>query len=57
MFVIFKDEPVSNVLPELKSAGIRVYTLSIGSTIDASLLHAIAPETGGHFFRTLSEIG
>lgn len=38
---------VADVLPELQSAGIEVYTIGIGSDIDEDQLEHIAEETGG----------
>jgi hypothetical protein len=44
-----RGENPLDVLPELEAEGVRVYTIGIGSSIDAPLLEQIATQTGGAF--------
>jgi len=44
-------ESPSAVLPDLIANGVRVYTIGVGTDIDAALLQNIAHATGGTFYR------
>ena len=44
-------ESPSAVLPDLIANGVRVYTIGVGTDIDAALLQNIANSTGGTFYR------
>lgn len=46
-----RGEAVEDVLPDLATAGVRVYVIGVGPTIDEALLNAIATITGGRFVR------
>jgi hypothetical protein len=46
-----EGEAVSSVSPDLQRAGVRVYAIGVGSTIDEPLLNTVATETGGRFVR------
>ena len=44
------SETAEAVLPDLRAAGVRVYTIGLGSNQDATLLANIANTTGGTYF-------
>jgi Ca-activated chloride channel family protein len=46
--------PLDIVIKKLKKEKIRVYTIGIGSEIDAEILRIIAEKTGGRFFNVFS---
>jgi hypothetical protein len=51
-------EAVSSVIPDVLAAGVRVYVIAVGPTIDEPMLSNLALRTGGRFARidpTLSE--
>lgn len=44
-------EAVENVVPDLIEAGVRLYAVAVGDTIDEPLLNSAATQTGGRFVR------
>ena len=51
-------EAVASVIPDLVDAGVRVYAIGVGPTIDEPLLSEVATRTGGRLIRidpTLAE--
>lgn len=43
-------EHPDNVIPEIQAAGIRVYTVGLGSDVDEVLMTDIASQTGGEYY-------
>lgn len=46
-----RGEHPDSVLPDLVAAGVRVYAIGVGPTINEELLGRVASETGGRFIR------
>ena len=46
-----RGEAIEDVLPDLADAGVRVYTIGVGATIDEVRLSSVATITGGRFYR------
>lgn len=47
-------EHPDSVIPDLKAAGVQVYSIAVGSDVDEGLLKRIASSTGGEYFRARS---